>query len=159
MSNIPSYDDELESSPESTPRSLPSADENDDSMYDFYRPALTRRNAIPVLTRRNATIERNDSTSSDSTATTISNNSIKHYTSSDSDDLDLDALFSRNKSNDEVEQKQPKNPWAYESDSEGGKSRRKRRRHRTIKRRKTNRRHRTIKRRRTHRRRKTHRRR
>jgi hypothetical protein len=122
MSNspsIPSFDDEFESSPESTPR----YSDDDDVMREFYRPDLMpiRRNDIPVLTRRNANFEPIDSSDSDSTATTIRNNS---YTSSDSDDLDIDVLFSRNTSNDESEQEQI-------SDSTGGKLRR---RHRTNKR-------------------------
>lgn len=134
MSNIPLFDSDSESSPRSTP---PSADENDDPMYDFYRPNLTRRNAIPVLSRVNAIDGSNNSIR---TASTISNDSIKPRPSlpPDSDsgsDSDRESFM-------------------FDSDMDGGKLRRSRRRrtHRRY-RRKTHRRHR----RKTHRRRRSHR--
>jgi hypothetical protein len=131
MSNIPLFDSDSESSPRSTPRSFPSADENDDPMYDFYRP---RRNAIPVLSRVNAIDGSNNSIRN---ASTISNDSVKPPTDPDSgSDSDRESFM-------------------FDSDMDGGKLRRSRRRR--THRRKTHRRHR----RKTHRRhsRKTHRRR
>jgi len=140
MSNIPLFDSDSESSPRSTPHSFPSADENDDPMYDFYRP---RRNAIPVLSRVNAIDGSNNSIR---TASTISNDSIKPRPSLPPDpDSGSDS---------------DRESFMFDSDMDGGKLRRSRRRR--THRRKTHRRHRRKThrrhRRKTHRRRRSHRR-
>ncbi len=122
MANVPSYDSDIESSPRTTP--LPSVDENDDPMYDLYRPDLSMRNAMPVLSRVNAINDRR----------TTSNDSVADSDSSDSE--------------------RERESFMFDSDTGGGRRRRRKthRRRKTYRRRKTHRRK-THRRRKTYRRR------
>jgi hypothetical protein len=110
----------------------------DDPMYEFYRPDLREP---PRLTRGVAVYGNNNystDTASTNTTNTISNNSRGSTPELNTDDdLDFEQI-SRSTTPIRKPDLQKKNPWAYESDSEGGKSRKRRKTHRK---RKTNRRH------------------